>query len=91
MKWPNWRITRSDSGDFLPILFGGIMVFVSFPAFILLLVFPDRNSEIVSVPLAIMTALGTLLGSGFIVLGVRVCSMPGSLAFRITHGRIFGR
>jgi hypothetical protein len=33
MKWPRWSIATGDSGDFLPLLFGGIFLLVSLPAF----------------------------------------------------------
>jgi hypothetical protein len=91
MKWPKWSIVRGDSGDFMPIFFGTIMVLVSLPAFVMLLVNPDANSDTIRYPLLVFLGVGSTLGTGFIVLGIRVCSLPGSLAYRVTHGRIFSR
>jgi hypothetical protein len=91
MKWPKWSIVRGERGDFMPILFGAIMVVVSLPAFVMLLINPDANSDAIRLPLLVFLGFGTILGTSFIVLGIRVCSYPGSMAYRITHGRIFSR
>ena len=90
MKWPKWSIAR-HSGDFMPILFGCIMLVVSLPPFIMLLFNSEPNAEVVRWPLLIFLGLGTVLGTILIVLGVRICSLPGSLAYRIAHGRICSR
>jgi len=91
MKWPKWSIVRSETGDFMPIFFGTIMVLVSLPAFVMLLLNPDANSDAIRYPLLVFLGFGVVLGTGFIGLGIRVCSLPGSLTYRVTHGRIFSR
>ena len=35
--------------------------------------------------------VGMLIGIGFVVLGVQLLSMPGSLMYRLAHGRLFRR
>jgi hypothetical protein len=91
MKWPKWSIATGDSHDFLPIMIGCIFLLVSTPAFVLLLVNPDRNSGAIGIPLLIWFGIGIVIGTIFVIFGLRICSSPGSLVYRITHGRIFTR
>ncbi len=91
MKWLKWSIDTSDSGDFLPIMIGCIFLLLSLPAFVLLLVMPDRNSGAIGIPLLVWLGAGIIIGTVFIVFGLRALSFPGSLLYRITHGRIFTR
>jgi hypothetical protein len=86
-----WSIATGDTGDFLPILFGGLFLFVSLPAFLMLLFNPDRNSGAIGVPLLVVLGGGILVGVIFVIFGLRICSPPGSRLYRITHGRIFSR
>ena len=90
MKWPRWSIVHGKD-DFMPILFGIIMVFFSLPAFVVLILYADANSDLFKFPLLVFLGFGTILGTGFIILGIRVCSYPGSLTYRLTHLRIFSR
>jgi hypothetical protein len=91
MKWPSWSIANGASGDFLPIFIGCIILLMSLPAFVLLLVMPDRNSGVIGVPLLVWLGVGIIIGVIFVVYGLRLCSLPGSWLYRITHGRIFTR
>ena len=91
MKWPKWQITTGDPTDFLPILIGCVFLFLSLPGFILVLAKPDQNAGILATALAVLLGIGIVLGVGFLILGIRITSYPGSLAYRITHGRIFFR
>ena len=90
MKWPKWRID-SGPGDFLPMLIGCVFLFISGPSFLMLLLIPDRNSGLIGGPLLTILGTGIVLGVGFIILGVRLLSRPGSLAYRIAHFRFFWR
>jgi hypothetical protein len=85
-----WRFA-AGRGDFLPIVIGGVMMFVSLPAFLLLLFAPENNPGIFWIPLLTILAAGAAFGSAFVILGVRLCARPGSLAYRIAHGRFFNR
>lgn len=91
MKWPRWQITTGDPGDFLPIVIGCVLLFVSLPGFILVLVNPDPSAGMLATALAVFLGIGVALGLAFLVLGIRITAFPGSLAYRITHGRIFFR
>lgn len=91
MKWMKSPLTRYERGDFLPIVIGGVLVFLSLPTFIMLLVGPDRESVVLAAPLLAVFGAGSMLGFGFLWFGIRLCSYPGSLIYRITHGRIFSR
>ena len=91
MRWRKWSLATGDSGDFLPIMIGCIFVLLSLPAFVLLLVMPDRNSGVIGVPLLVWLGAGIIVGMVFIVYGLRILSFPGSLLYRITRGRIFTR
>lgn len=90
MKWPKWSISNG-SGDFLPLIMGAIVLLYSVPGFIMVLWKPDRNSGVIGVPLLCILGLGIVIGLSFIVLGLRYCSSPGSLLYRLSHGRIFSR
>ena len=91
LKWPDWSITSGQPGDFLPTFIGCILLFMSLPAFVLLLVMPDRNSGVIGVPLLVWLGIGIVIGVIFVVYGLRIYSLPGSWVYRITHGRIFTR
>jgi hypothetical protein len=91
MKWPKWSIATGESGDFLPIMIGSLFLLISLPAFVLLLVNPDRNSGAIGTPLLVWFGAGVIIGAIFVIFGLRICSSPGSLLYRITHGRIFTR
>lgn len=90
MKWPNWAIA-TERGDFLPILIGSVILFITLPTVVLLIVNPDRNSGTIAVPLLFWLGAGVIVAMAFLILGIRLCSFPGSLAYRLTHGRIFSR
>jgi hypothetical protein len=64
---------------------------MSLPAFVLLLVMPDRNSGVIGIPLLVWLGIGIVIGVIFVVYGLRTCSFPGSWLYRLTHGRIFSR
>lgn len=85
-----WRFA-AGRGDFLPIIVGGVMVFVSLPAFLLLLLAPENNPGVFWVPLLVILGAGAIFGAAFVVLGVQMCAPPGSLVYRIAHGRFFSR
>jgi hypothetical protein len=88
MRWPRWSISVGR-GDFLPILIGSIMLFISVPSVVLLLINPDRNSGTIVVPLLVVLGAGIIIGASFVVVGIQVCATPGSRAYRISHGRFF--
>ena len=90
MKWPKWSIAQS-SGDPMPILFGAIFLFISLPGFLMVLLNSDRNSGGINVLLLFVLGGGIIIGLLFVILGLRLCSFPGSHLYRITHGRIFSR
>jgi hypothetical protein len=90
MRWPKWELAAGP-GDFMPMVIGCAMLFLSVPPFVLLLYSPDRDSGPIVPALLVIIGLGMVLGFGFVVLGVRLLSMPGSLLYRLAHGRLFGR
>lgn len=89
MKWPKWSIATPASGDFLPILIGCVFLLISLPAFVMVVFNSDRHSEPIAAVLLVMLGGGIIIGIFFVILGLRVCSLPGSRLYRITHGRIF--
>ena len=91
MKWPKWSIATPASGDFLPIMIGCVFLLLSLPGFFMVLLNADRGSEAIALPLLIILGGGIILGAFFVILGLRICSFPGSWVYRITHGRIFSR
>ena len=92
MKRAKWRIAAGP-GDFLPIVIGFALLFLSIPALLMLLFGPqqDQSTGVLGPPVIIVHVAGILLGLGFVVLGVQLLSTPGSLAYRLAHGRLFRR
>jgi hypothetical protein len=90
MKWPKWEIS-TGRGDFLPLMIGCVLLFLSLPSFCFLLLFPDSNSGVLGTPLLIILGTGIVSGIAFVVLGVRLMATPGTLPYRIAHGRLFWR
>jgi len=88
MRRSQWRFATGP-GDFVPIFVGSVLLFVSLPGFVLLLVAPESNWGVIGVPLLVVLGAGVLLGCAFIVWGIRLCASPGSLAYRLAHGRFF--
>ena len=89
MRRPRFSIA-SGPGDFMPLLIGSVILFVSLPGFILMLL-DTEFTGILGGPVTVMLGLGVLLGLAFVVAGIQACSEPGSLIYRISHGRIFKR
>jgi hypothetical protein len=83
-----WQIAAGP-GDFLPILVGCVLLFLTVPPFLMLLLGPIENSGVIGTPLLVVLGTGILFGFGFVVLGVQLLSMPGSLLYRLSHGRFF--
>ena len=90
MKAWKWQIAAGP-GDFLPLLIGCVLLFLTVPPFATMLLAPIENSGVIGTPLLVVLGTGILLGFGFIVLGVQLLSTPGSLVYRLAHGRFFRR
>ena len=87
---PRWSFVVGP-GDFLPLLIGCVLLLISLPALIVLLLSPDKNWGLLGPPVLVILGLGTLLGLGFVVLGLQYCTQPGSFWYRLAHGRFFSR
>ena len=88
MRGSRWSIAKPASGDFLPIIIGCIFLLLSLPGFLMVLLYSDQGSEGIRGALLTILGGGTMIGTLFVVLGLRICSFPGSWLYRITHGRI---
>ena len=91
MKWPKWSIVHPNSHDPMPILFGAIFLFLSLPGFLMVLFNTERDIGGIKMLLLFVLGSGVIIGTLFIILGLRTCSFPGSRLYRITHGRFFSR
>ena len=90
MKRWKWQIAAGP-GDFLPVLIGCVMLFLAVPPFLILVFGPEQDSGGLIKPVLFIISLGALIGIGFVILGVQLLAMPGSLAYRLAHGRFFRR
>jgi hypothetical protein len=90
MKRRKWKIAEGP-GDFLPILIGCVMMFVSLPPFLILVFGPEQNAGVLGKPVMFIITVGVLIGVGFLILGVQLLARPGSLVYRLAHGRLFWR
>ncbi len=91
MKWMTSPLIKYEPGDFVPIIIGSVLVFLSLPPFIMLLAGDDGGAFVLAAPLLALFGVGNLLGFGFLWFGIRLCSYPGSHTYRTTHGRTFSR
>jgi hypothetical protein len=90
MKWRKWQIAAGP-GDFLPVVIGCVMLFLALPPFLILIFGPEQNSGMLGKPVLVIISAGVLIGVGFLILGVQLLAMPGSLVYRLAHGRFFRR
>lgn len=88
MKIPRFSI-GSGPGDFMPLIIGGVFLFISVPGFVLLLAETGEDFGGLDVPVLAILGAGVILGLVFLVNGLQLCSEPGSLLYRLSHGRIF--
>jgi hypothetical protein len=91
MQWMKSPFTKYQRGDFIPSVIGCVLIFLSLPPFVMLLVDSDPGPFVLTTTLLVLFGIGNALGFGFLWFGLRLCSYPGSVAYRITHGRIFSR
>jgi hypothetical protein len=91
MKWPIWSITTTDSHDFLPLMFGIMFLLLSAPPFFMVMFNADQSAGAFVTSLLIVLGGGIVIGTSFVIFGLRICSFPGSRLYRITHGRFFWR
>lgn len=79
----------SGPGDFMPLVIGAVFLFISTPGFVLLLAETGGNFGGLDLPVLAILGVGVILGLAFLVNGLQLCSEPGSLLYRLSHGRIF--
>ena len=79
----------SGPGDFMPLVIGAVFLFISAPGFVLLLLQSGEDFGGLDLPVLAILGAGVILGLVFLVYGLRLCSEPGSLLYRLSHGRIF--
>ena len=88
MKKPRFSI-GSGPGDFMPLVIGAVFLFISVPGFVLLMVETGEDFGGLDLPVLVILGAGVILGLAFLVNGLQLCSEPGSLLYRLSHGRIF--
>src|SRR3954454_7663308 len=79
----------SGPGDFMPLVIGGVFLFISAPGFVLLLIQNGEDFGGLDLPVLGLLGAGVILGLVFLVYGLQLCCEPGSLLYRLAHGRIF--
>ena len=88
MKTPRFSI-GSGPGDFMPLVIGAVFLFISVPGFVLLLIETGEDFGGTRLPVLAILGAGVILGLVFLINGLQLCSEPGSLLYRLSHGRIF--
>jgi len=84
-----WSIA-SGRGDFIPAVTGAVILFMSAPGLLMMVISPDHyNSGHLGSIIAVLLALGCIIGLAFLFHGLRLCASPGSLIYRVVYGRIF--
>ena len=73
----------------MPLVIGAVFLFISVPGFVLLLLQSGEDFGGLDLPVLAILGAGVILGLVFLVYGLRLCSEPGSLLYRLSHGRIF--
>jgi hypothetical protein len=88
VKRPRFAI-GSEPGDFMPLLIGAVFLLISVPGFVLLMVESGEDFGGLDLPILAILGAGVILGLAFLVNGMQLCSEPGSLLYRLSHGRFF--
>lgn len=88
MKTPSFSI-GSGPGDFMPLVIGVIFLFLSVPGFVLLLIETGEDFGGLDLPVLTTLGAGVTLGLAFLANGMQLCCEPGSLLYRLSHGRLF--
>jgi hypothetical protein len=88
VKRPRFSI-GTGPGDFMPLVIGAVFLFISVPGFVLLLAETGEDFGGLDLPVLAILGVGVILGLAFVVHGLRLCAEPGSLLYRLSHGRIF--
>ena len=73
----------------MPLVIGAVFLFISAPGFVLLLIQHGEDFAGLDLPVLAILGTGVILGLIFLVYGLRLCAEPGSLLYRLSHGRIF--
>ncbi|MGD9615665.1 MAG: hypothetical protein AB7H90_10000 [Alphaproteobacteria bacterium] len=73
----------------MPLVIGAVFLLISVPGFVLLLGETGEDFGGLDVPVLAILGAGVILGLVFLVHGLQFCSAPGSLLYRLSHGRIF--
>lgn len=73
----------------MPLVIGAVFLFISAPGFVLLLAETGEDFGGLDLPVLAILGAGVILGLLFVVHGLQLCSQPGSLLYRLSHGRIF--
>jgi hypothetical protein len=79
----------SGPGDFMPLVIGAVFLFISVPGFVSLLLESGEDFGGLDLPVLAILGAGVILGLAFVVNGLQLCSEPGSLLYRLSHGRIY--
>jgi hypothetical protein len=90
-KRRKWLIATGP-GDFLPLLIGCALLVLAVPPFVTVLSgLDDQDTGVLGMPVMTILAGGIVIGLGFLILGIQLLSTPGSLVYRLAHGRLFRR
>ena len=73
----------------MPLVIGAAFLFISVPGFVLLLAETGEDFGGLDLPVLTILGAGVILGLAFVVNGLQLCCEPGSLLYRLSHGRIF--
>jgi hypothetical protein len=73
----------------MPFVIGTVFLLISVPGFVLLLIETDEDFGGLDLPVLAILGAGMILGLLFLINGLQLCSEPGSLLYRLSHGRIF--
>jgi hypothetical protein len=73
----------------MPLVIGAVFLLISVPGFVLLLIEAGQDFGGLDRPVLVILGAGVLLGLAFLVNGLQLCAEPGSLLYRLSHGRIF--
>ena len=73
----------------MPIVIGAVFLFISVPGFALLLIETGEDFGGLDLPVLAILGAGVILGLVFLINGLQLCAEPGSLLYRLSHGRIF--
>lgn len=86
MKIPSMFKPQRD--DFMPIMAGCAVLILAVPGFLMVLLVPDPGAGGLATLMLVLLGVMAVIGAALVIAGLRACSDPGSVVYRLVHLRV---